>query len=335
MSIVTRRAFGFGLAGSLGLAATGRPARAEAKYKLRYGTAFPAAHPGVVRIQEAARAIAEATGGQIDLQVFPNSQLGGEPDMFSQVRSGALDMMSTSGVNQTLVPVGGINAVAFAFESYDKVWAAMDGDLGAYVRGKFDAAGLHVFDRMLDNGYRNVTTSAKPITTPGDLAGLKIRVPGNQLWVTLFEDLGGAPTAINFGELYAALQTHLVDGEENPLALISSAKLYEVQKYVSLTGHIWDGHFVFMNKRRWAALPAVLQGAVAAALSDAALKERADIRKLNEDLVGTIAAAGVAFNRPDKGPFRDALKKAGFYDKWKAKFGDEPWGLLEKYAGPL
>ena len=106
----------------------------NAKYRLRYGTAFPADHPGVKRIQEAGAAIAKDTGGQVDLQVYPNSQLGSEPDMFSQIRSGALDFMSTSGVNQTVVPVGGINAVAFAFESYDKVWAAMDGELGNHVR---------------------------------------------------------------------------------------------------------------------------------------------------------------------------------------------------------
>ena len=112
-----------------------RPALAQkAKYRLRYGTAFPADHPGVTRIQEAAKAIAAETGDAVDLQVYPNSQLGSEPDMFSQTRSGALDFMSTSGVNQTLVPVGGINAVAFAFDDYDKVWAAMDGELGNHVR---------------------------------------------------------------------------------------------------------------------------------------------------------------------------------------------------------
>ena len=153
--------------------------------------------------------------------------------MFSQVRSGALDFMSTSGVNQTVVPVGGINAVAFAFDDYSKVWAAMDGDLGAYVRAQFEKAGLHVFEKVLDNGFRNITTGAKPINAPEDLKGLKIRVPGNQLWVTMFNALGAAPTPINFGELYAALQTRIVDGQENPLALISSSKLYEVQKYIA------------------------------------------------------------------------------------------------------
>ncbi|AWB25279.1 ABC transporter substrate-binding protein [Methylobacterium currus] len=333
---VSRRSFTAGLAAAGLAGGAAAPARAQrAKYRLRYGTAFPADHPGAVRIREAAEAIAKATNGEVDLQVYPNSQLGGEADMFSQVRSGALDFMSTSGVNQTIVPVGGINAVAFAFDDYAKVWAAMDGALGAHVRAQFAKVGLHVFDRMLDNGFRNITTATKAVTGPDDLKGLKIRVPGHQLWVTMFGALGAAPTPINFGELYAALQTRIVDGQENPLALISSAKLYEVQKHVALTGHIWDGHHIFTNAKRWAAMPEPIRAAVTQALSDAALKEREDILRLNEELVATITKAGVAFGRPDKQPFREVLRKAGFYADWKGKFGPEPWALLETYAGPL
>src|SRR5262249_26602189 len=160
------------------------------KYKLRYGTAFPASHPGVVRIIEAADAIKKQTNGLVDLQVYPNSQLGSEPDMFSHTRSGALDFMSTSSANKTVGPVDGLNAAPLAFESYDQVWGAMDGALGDFVRGEYAKVGLHVLPKCLDNGYRNITSSAKPINTPDDLKGFKIRVPGNPLWVTLFKTLG-------------------------------------------------------------------------------------------------------------------------------------------------
>ena len=336
---IGRRGFGAAIAAAgcmaLAGATAGSAAADSAKYRLRYGTAFPADHPGVKRIQEASAAIAKETGGQVDLQVYPNSQLGSEPDMFSQTRSGALDFMSTSGVNQTVVPVGGINAVAFAFENYDQVWAAMDGDLGNYVRAHFDKVGMHVMPKMLDNGYRNITTSSKPINTPDDLKGIKIRVPGNQLWVTMFSALGAAPTSINFGELYAALQTHVVDGQENPLALIESAKLYEVQKYIALSGHIWDGHYIFANARRWNGLPAEIQNAITHNLSDAADKERQDVVALNAGLVDSLTKAGLTFTSPDKPGFRAVLKQAGFYSDWKKKFGEEPWALLEKYAGSL
>ena len=335
-TMFTRRSFGASLAGAGVLAASARSARAEgAKFKLRYGTAFPADHPGVTRIQEAAKAIAADTNGAVDLQVFPNSQLGSEPDMFSQARTGALDFMSTSGVNQTVLPVGGINAVAFAFENYAKVWAAMDGDLGEHVRGQFQKVGLFVMPKMLDNGYRHITSSAKPVNSPDDLKGFKIRVPGAQLWVTAFKALGAAPTPINFGELYAALQTHVVDGQENPLALISSAKLYEVQKYIALTGHIWDGHFIFANLKKWNAMPAEVRAAMTKHLGDAALAERDDIQTLTAGLQDTLTKAGVTFNSPNKQAFRDKLKASGFYGEWKGKFGDEAWGLLEKYTGAL
>jgi tripartite ATP-independent transporter DctP family solute receptor len=338
-SSTTRRRFGAALAVGGTLALTGgvfRPAAAQSvKYKLRYGTAFPADHPGVTRIKEASEAIAKETSGLVDLQVYPNSQLGSEPDMFSQTRSGALDFMSTSGVNQTVVPVGGINAIAFAFESYDKVWAAMDGDLGNHVRAQFEKVNLYVFPKMLDNGYRNITSGAKPINSPDDLKGFKIRVPGNQLWVTMFKALGAAPTPVNFGELYAALQTRVVDGQENPLALISSAKLYEVQKFIALSEHIWDGHHIFANQRKWRALPEDVRGVVTKHLSTAAEREREDIVALNATLTESLGKAGVVFNKPDKQAFRAGLKSAGFYSDWKEKFGGETWTLLEKYTGTL
>jgi TRAP-type transport system periplasmic protein len=333
---VSRRTFvGAALAASASALPIGSAMAQAAKYRLRYGTAFPASHPGVVRIVEAAEALKKQSGGLVDLQVYPNSQLGSEPDMFSQTRSGALDFMSTSGVNQTVVPIGGINAVAFAFESYDQVWAAMDGDLGNHVRGEFAKVGLYVLPKCLDNGYRNITSSAKPIVAPDDLKGFKIRVPGNPLWVTLFKTLGAAPTPINFGELYAALQTHIVDGQENPLALIQSAKLYEVQKYVSLSGHIWDGHYIFANAARWNALPQDVRAAITAALSEAATKEREDIQRFNEQAAKEMQAAGVVFNKVDTKPFRDALRTGGFYADWKAKFGADAWSLLEKSVGQL
>lgn len=334
--LITRRILGTSLAaGALAAAAPRHAAAQNARFKLRYGTAFPADHPGVTRIKEAADAIAKETAGAVDLQVYPNSQLGSEPDMFSQTRSGALDFMSTSGANQTVVPVGSINVIAFAFENYAKVWAAMDGDLGNHVRAQFDKVGLYVLPRMLDNGYRNITSSAKPVNGPDDLKGFKIRVPGNQLWVTMFKALGAGPTPINFGELYAALQTRVVDGQENPLALISSAKLYEVQKYIALSEHIWDGHHIFSNLRKWNSLPAEIRASIGKHLDAAALQQRADILRLNNELIETLTKAGAVFNRPDKQAFRSTLKSAGFYAEWKEKFGAEPWALLEKYTGAL
>ena len=335
---INRRQFG------TALAATGLATALPAKFvfaqgtdiKLKYGTAFPADHPGTLRIKEAADAIRKDTGGKVDLQVFPNSQLGSEPDMISQTRSGAIDFMSTAGTNlQTLVPTAGINGVAFAFKDYSAVWAAMDGDLGAHVRTALSKVNLHAYEKVLDNGYRNITTSTKAIVTPEDLKGFKIRVPGIPLWIAMFKALGASPTAIPFGELYSSLQTKVVDGQENPLALIQSAKLYEVQKFCSLTGHTWDGHFIFGNQKKLQALPKEVQDALAKHLNAAAIKQREDIARLNQDAQAQLTKLGISFNRPDPTPFREMLKSAGFYTEAKAKYGDEVWAKLEKYSGRL
>ena len=334
---LTRRQFGAFTACGLTMALPTRHAFAQAsEIKLKYGTAFPADHPGTLRIKEAAEAIRKDTGGKVDFQVYPTSQLGSEPDMISQTRAGAIDFMSTAGTNlQTLVPTAGINGVAFAFKDYGTVWAAMDGDVGAHVRAALAKVNLHVFDKCLDNGYRNITSATKPINTPDDLKGFKIRVPGIPLWISMFKALGASPTAIPFGELYSALQTKVVDGQENPLALIRSAKLYEVQKFCSLTGHTWDGHFIFANAKKFEALPKEVQASIANNLTAAALKQREDIARLNVDAQAELTKLGVTFNRPDPAPFRNLLQSAGFYTEWKKKYGDEVWAKLEKYSGRL
>jgi len=127
----------------------------------------------------------------------------------------------------------------------------------------------------------------------------------------------------------------VVDGQENPLAIIATAKLYEVQKYCSVTNHMWDGFWMLANRRAWAALPKDAQEVVAKNWNAAALLERADVAKLNAGLRDELAAKGLAFNAPDTAPFREALKKAGFYSQWKQRYGDEAWGILEQSTGAL
>ena len=332
----TRRQFAQAIAAAGAAAALPRFALAQSEIKLKYGTAFPADHPGTLRIKEAADQIRKDTGGKVDLQVYPTSQLGSEPDMISQTRAGAIDIMSTAGTNlQTLVPTAGINGVAFAFKDYATVWAAMDGELGAHVRTALAKVNLYAYEKVLDNGYRNITSATKAIGSPDDLKGFKIRVPGIPLWISMFKALGASPTAIPFGELYSALQTKVVDGQENPLALIQSAKLYEVQKYCSLTGHTWDGHFIFGNAKKLQALPKEVQESLSRNLNAAALRQREDIAKLNADAQAQLTKLGISFNKPDPAPFRELLKSSGFYSEWKNKYGDEVWAKLEKYSGKL
>ena len=333
-----RRKFVQAVGGTAALAAAGiRPALGQAaEFQLKWANNIPVTHPSTIRAKEAADRIKAETKGRVDIQVFPNNQLGGDTDMLSQVRSGAIDIFPLSGlILQTLVPLAGINGVAFAFKDYNTVWAAMDGDLGAFIRAAIAKAGLHTFDKCLDNGYRQITSSTKPIVTPADLNGFKIRVPVSPLWTSLFKAFGASPASINFSEVYSALQTKVVEGQENPLSIIQIAKLYEVQKYCSMTGHMWDGQWVLANGKMWASLPPDLQAIVARNISEAVVKQRDDMAKLNDTVEVDLKSKGLIFNSPDKTPFRAALTKAGFYEEWKTKFGPDAWAKLEQYSGKL
>ncbi len=312
-----------------------RPAGA-AEFTYKFASNLPAAHPLNIRAGEAAARILKATDGKVEIRLFPNSQLGTDTDMLSQLRSGAIEMFTLSGlILSTLVPPASINGIGFAFKDYGQVWPAMDGKLGAYVRAEIAKRGLLAMDHIWDNGFRQTTTSTKPIVTPADFKGMKLRVPVSPLWTSLFTAFGAAPASINFSEVYSALQTHIVDGEENPLAIIETAKLYEVQKYCSLTNHMWDGFWFLANRRAFDKLPPSAQEIVAKELNQSALEERTDVAKLNADLQGKLTTAGMQFNAVDAAPFREALRSAGFYKDWRGKYGDEAWGVLESAVGTL
>ena len=322
------------LAGAVGAPVVARAQQAEWTYK--YANNLPAPHPMNVRAREMAAAIKQETKGRFDLQIFPSSQLGSDTDTLSQLRSGGVEFFTLSGlILSTLVPAASINGMGFAFPSYDTVWKAMDGELGVYIRSQIAKANLVVLEKIWDNGFRQTTTSTKPVATPADFHGMKLRVPPSPLWTSMFEAFGAAPASINFNEVYSALQTKIVDGQENPLAIISTAKLYEVQKYCSLTNHMWDGFWFLANKRAWEALPEDVRAIVAKNVNAAGVKERDDVAKLNASLQQDLAAKGLIFNKLDPAPFRNALRAAGFYTEWKKKYGDEAWAILEKAVGKL
>jgi tripartite ATP-independent transporter DctP family solute receptor len=228
-----------------------------------------------------------------------------------------------------------ITGMAFAFPDYATVWNAVDGDLGAYMRNALDKANLVSVGKVFDHGFRQTTHSSKPINTPKDIVGMKIRVPATALQTSLFKALDASPATVPINELYTALQTKVVDGQENALPTVDSTKLYEVQKYCSYTNHMWDYFALAGNKRQWAALPEDLR-AMATRIFDAhALKQRAAHADLNVTLETKLKAAGMQFNKTEAKPFRDVLIKNGYYTDWQKKFGPEGWALLEKYTGKL
>jgi tripartite ATP-independent transporter DctP family solute receptor len=314
-----------------------QPAKAAAEFDFKLGVNTPETHPLTIRLTEAAKAIGAQSSGRLNVTVFSNSQLGGDPEMLSQVRSGGIELLAVPSLTLSiLVPMSGLPSIGFAFQSYDQVWAAMDGGVGEVVREAIGKAGIIPMKKVWDNGFRQITSSSsRQLNSVDDLKGFKIRVPVTALLTSLFSGLGALPSSISYNELYSALQTHIVEGQENPLAQVSTGKLYEVQKYCALSNHCWSGYWIVANRRALAALPADLQEIVSSNFDAAAIKERADLVEMDRSLQAELTAKGMTFNTPDPVQFRAALVKAGFYTQWQKTYGEQAWAQLEKYTGRL
>jgi tripartite ATP-independent transporter DctP family solute receptor len=336
-TIMTRRRVLGGASAAWACSVLARPANAAAEFEFKLGVNTPDTHPLTVRLSEAAKDIAARSSGRLVVTVFPNSQLGGDPEMLSQVRAGGIELLAAPSMTlSTLVPLSGLPSVGFAFQSYDQVWAAMDGGVGDIVREAIGKAGVVPMKKIWDNGFRQITSSgSRQINSVEDLKGFKIRVPVTALLTSLFSGLGALPSSISVSELYSALQTHIVEGQENPLAQVSTNKMYEVQKYCALSNHCWSGYWVIGNRRALSGLPADLLAIVNESFDAAALKERADLSEMDRSLQGELTSQGMVFNKPNPVQFRGALVKAGFYAQWQKTYGAEAWDKLEQYTGKL
>jgi TRAP-type transport system periplasmic protein len=311
-------------------------AKGAAEFQLKYANNSPVTHPLTVRTMEAMERIKKETNGRVEIQVFPNNQLGSDTDMLSQLRSGAIEFFTLSGlILSTLVPVASINGLGFIWESYDKVWPAMDGELGGYIRKQIEKSGLVAMEKQYDNGYRQMTSSTRPIKGPDDLKGFKIRVPPSPLWTSMFKAFDAAPMSINFSEVYSALQTKVAEGQENPLSIIFFAKLFEVQKYLAETNHMWDGFWFLANGKMWNGLPADVRDVISKNLNASAIVQREDIAKQNATFKADLTSKGMEFGAVDQKPFRAKLEASGFYKEWRGKYGEEAWAVLEKYTGKI
>ena len=313
----------------------GRASAADVTLKWAHTT--PVEHPLNVTANKIAQAISKKTGGRIAIEIFPNAQLGGDQAMFSQVRSGAIQIYSGyGGLFSTVAPLAGIEAVGFAFKSQEQALKAMDGDLGKAIRADIDSkAGVVTMSRAWVNGFREITTSTKPILHVDDMNGLKIRTPTAPIWVDMFKALGASPTPINANEMYTALQTHVVEAQENPLVIELTFRMYEVQKYLSMTNHMWSNFWTVINQDAFAGLKPDVQKLVRTTMDYYALENRAQTEALNNSLSDKLTRLGLKINAVDPAPFRAKLAGSGFYTKYKAQYGDANWGLLEAAVGKL
>jgi len=260
-------------------------------------------HEAAVKFAEVAKA---RSNGRIDVQVAPSAQLGDDAAMITALRTGALDLSANSqGAVANVVPEYAAFGMPFLFASLPQAWKVLDGPLGKELADKSAEKGLVVLGYW-DNGVRHMSNSKKPLLKPEDLKGLKMRTPPDAVTVDIMQALGAEAQQIKFAELYVALQQGVVDGQENPLMNVHASKLYEVQKYISLTGHKYEMTPFLMSKRTWDRLSAADRKAVQEAAAEATALQRKLSQESDEKLVAELKAKGVQVDTVDKAAFEKA-----------------------------
>jgi TRAP-type transport system periplasmic protein len=286
------------------------------------------------RLVEMWATIEQESRGRIRTTVFAqnNNIQGSDPAALKALVAGDIHFFTLmGGILGTLVPAAEVQQVPFAFRSASDAHRAMDGPLGAYLLEEMAAKGIHGFRTgAFDNGMREITAHKK-ITTPGDLVGLKMRVPAGQLVADTFKAFACEPVIINSDSIYAALKDGRADAQENPLTLADQFKLYEVVKYVAMTDHMWSGFNLLAHLPTWQRIPADLQAVIDRNVAKYVKLQRQDQIAANTRLRTELAARGLEFNTPDPAPFKKQL--AGVYANWKDTLGSRCWKLLEESTG--
>ncbi len=326
-----RRFAGAAAAAFASIAVVRAPARA-AEYNFKIANNVPVSHPRSVNLTAMANAINRESGGRIAMQVFPNNQLGGDASMFSQLRLGALQFLQIdSALIASVVPSAGISAMGCVFKNNADAYRVMDGAVGDYVRKDMATKNLYPMRLIWDGGMREITSGTHPIRSLDDLQGFKVRTPSSQIWLEFFKTLGANPTPIEAGELYTALQTKLVDGQDIALLTVEAFHFYEVQKYISMTNHMWAGCWVVANGDVWKSLPPDLQAIVERNSDKYCLQQRRDIAIQTASIIDKLQRRGMVSNATDISAFRSRLTP--YYQRWKAQFGPALWGMLESAEG--
>jgi tripartite ATP-independent transporter DctP family solute receptor len=279
-------------------------------------------HLGMVKFKELAE---EYSNGTLEIQIFPNNILGAEREMVEGMQLGTLDLAVTStGVLSNFVPLMGIVDLPYLFRDRDHVFRVLDGEVGDTLLGKFESVGI-VSLGWWENGFRHFTNSKKAIEKPEDVKGLKIRVMENPVYMAFIEALGGAPTPINAAELYTALQSGTVDGQENPIPAIFTNRFYEPQKYLSLSAHTYSPAVFHVSKATWDKLTDEQKEAIKKAEKEARDYERELNNQMAIEQIDQLKEKGILVNEVDKDAFVAACQPV--HQKFENEFGKD---LIDK-----
>ncbi len=293
-------------------------AQAGPVLELKLGHVVPDTHAYHLGAIAFAKLIEQRTGGNVRITVYPAGQLAtGERALLEQVQLGAADLAVTAtGVLSGFVPEFAVVDLPFLFRDYAHASKVLDGPVGEQLLAMLERAGLKGL-AFWENGFRHFTNSVRPINRPEDLRGLKIRTMENPIHIDAVRQLGALPTPMAW-PIYTELQTKVLDGQENPIAIIYVSKFWEVQRYVALTGHFYSAAPITMNLRRFNSLPSDVQRTFIHTARQVALYQRSLIRNQERQQLEALKQHGMIVTVPDREAFRRAMQPV--YDKYFQQF---------------
>lgn len=278
-----------------------------AKTILKLGTSTQPSHIYNLAAEHFGKIVAENSGGDIEVQVFPAAQLGSERDMVEGLQLGSLEMTLTStGPMGNFVPQVKLFNLPFLFKDRESCYRVLDGEIGTQIADRFVKVGIRSLG-WFENGFRNITNSKVAVNSPSDMQGVKIRVMEDDVFILTMKALGASPLPMAFGELYTALEQKTVDAQENPLAVIYSSRFFEVQKYLAMTGHFYSPAVLLISEMTWQKLTPEQQKIIADAATVARDYERELSLKADQELEEACKKAGMVVTHPDKAPFAKAV----------------------------
>lgn len=307
------------LAGASAFIALAAPAIAQTEIKLGYALAEDS-HYGVAA-KTFEEVLAAELGDQFTVKHFPSSGLGGEREVIEGLQIGTIEAtIVSSGTLANFVPDTGVFDIPFLFNGFDHARAVLDGEIGEEILAKFDTVGLHGL-AWGEQGFRHITNNRNPIHTPQDVAGLKIRTMENPVHLAAFNAMGAAPTPMAWPEVISSLQQGVIDGQENPLSVIVSVKLNEVQKYLTLSGHVYSPAMILVSKPFWDGLDDTQKAAFEKAADAAKAAMRAYVDEVETSGVATLKERGMEVNElspEEKASFQASIQSAydGYYDTY-------------------
>lgn len=309
------------------------PAFAAPEYTIKVGTIVSETHSDMLSMKKVFVPYIEGESkGRIKVELYPNGQLGGDREMSESVQMGVIQMaLPATSVLAGFDKRYQILDMPYLFSSREVAFEALDGELGKKLNDILLTKGLMGLGYM-ENGMRHVTNSKTPVQSPADMKGMKIRTMENPMHIAYFKLLGANPTPMSWGELYTALQQGTVDGEENPMAMVWDGKFYEVQKYLSTTGHVFSATVLLTNKKFIEGLPEDLRNIVLEGARRFALEDRATIAAMEKDFEKQLIEKGMAINvlTPEqKKPFIEAADP--LYDQFEKEIGKDIMDLAKQY----